>query len=185
MEQRTPIERDLRLDFFRGLALWMIFLDHIPSRLVSDAASWITIRNFGFSDATEIFIFISGYTASLVYGRKLAQQGFVKASARILHMVAADDELVDGSEVAAADRQVCEFDAVRQPVVTAEQDLARGTEVDDGTQPEQVEPFHIRAGQLAERVAAEQAAAHDLKPVDAAVAADVPHVHRAVEGHMT
>src|SRR5438270_8343518 len=72
--------RDLRLDLFRGIALWLIFLDHIPSNVVS----WITIRNFGFSDATEIFIFISGYTASLVYGRKMREQGLFKASARIL-----------------------------------------------------------------------------------------------------
>jgi hypothetical protein len=77
---RAPLERDLRLDFFRGLALWLIFVDHIPSNVVS----WITIRNFGFSDATEMFIFISGYTASLVYGRKMQEQGIVKASARIL-----------------------------------------------------------------------------------------------------
>src|SRR6478609_5564508 len=54
--------RDLRLDLFRGLALWLIFLDHIPSNLVA----WITIRNYGFSDATEIFVFISGYTATFV-----------------------------------------------------------------------------------------------------------------------
>ena len=60
--------RDLRLDFFRGLALWLVFLDHIPSNVVS----WITIRNYGLSDASEIFIFISGYTASLVYGRAIA-----------------------------------------------------------------------------------------------------------------
>ena len=51
-------ERDLRLDLFRGLALWLIFLDHIPDNIVS----WLTIRNYGFSDATEIFIFISGFT---------------------------------------------------------------------------------------------------------------------------
>jgi hypothetical protein len=100
-------------------------------------------------------------------------------------VVAAGDELVDGSEVAAGHRQRSEFDAAGQPVVAAEQDLARGAEVDDGTQPQQVEPFHIHAGQLAERVATEQAAAHHLKPVDATVAADVPHVHRAVEGYMT
>ncbi|MGA7609375.1 MAG: OpgC domain-containing protein, partial [Xanthobacteraceae bacterium] len=47
------VERDLRLDLFRGIALWLIFLDHIPSNIVS----WITIRNYGFSDATEIFVF--------------------------------------------------------------------------------------------------------------------------------
>ncbi len=76
-------ERDLRLDLFRGLALWLIFLDHIPSNIVA----WITIRNYGFSDATEIFIFISGYTAAFVYGRAMLDRGFVVASARILKRV--------------------------------------------------------------------------------------------------
>jgi hypothetical protein len=73
-------ERDLRLDLFRGLALWLIFLDHIPS----NAVSWITIRNYGFSDATEIFVFISGYTAAFVYGRAMEQHGFVVSGARVL-----------------------------------------------------------------------------------------------------
>jgi hypothetical protein len=76
----TTTQRDLRLDLFRGLALWLIFLDHIPSNLVS----WITIRNYGFSDATEIFIFISGYTAAFVYGKVMLERGFVISSARIL-----------------------------------------------------------------------------------------------------
>ena len=75
-----PTERDLRLDLFRGLALWLIFLDHIPSNLVS----WATIRNYGFSDATEIFVFISGYTAAFVYGRAMQITGFIVATARVL-----------------------------------------------------------------------------------------------------
>ena len=75
--------RDLRLDLFRGLALWLIFLDHIPSNIVN----WITIRNYGFSDAAEIFVFISGYTAAFVYGRAMQQRGFIVAGARILKRV--------------------------------------------------------------------------------------------------
>jgi hypothetical protein len=75
--------RDLRLDLFRGVALWLIFLDHIPS----NALSWITIRNYGFSDATEIFIFISGYTAAFVYGKAMEERGFVVSGARILRRV--------------------------------------------------------------------------------------------------
>ncbi len=75
-----PSGRDLRLDLFRGLALWLIFLDHIPSNIVS----WITIRHYGFSDATEIFVFISGYTAAFVYGRVWRYRGFVVGGARIL-----------------------------------------------------------------------------------------------------
>jgi hypothetical protein len=76
-------ERELRLDLFRGLALWLIFLDHLPNNILA----WLTIRNYGFSDATEIFIFISGYTAAFVYGRAMLQSGFVIASARILRRV--------------------------------------------------------------------------------------------------
>ncbi|KQY98377.1 hypothetical protein ASD45_20850 [Pseudolabrys sp. Root1462] len=76
----TTTERDLRLDLFRGLALWLIFLDHIPS----NAVSWVTIRNYGFSDATEIFVFISGYTVAFVYGRSMYLNGFLIAAARVL-----------------------------------------------------------------------------------------------------
>ncbi len=78
--QAAKGERDLRLDLFRGLALWLIFLDHIPENVVN----WFTIRNYGFSDATEIFIFISGYTAAFVYGKAMRERGFVLSSARIL-----------------------------------------------------------------------------------------------------
>ena len=77
---KVSTERDLRLDLFRGIALWLIFLDHIPS----NAVSWITIRNYGFSDATEIFVFISGYTAAFVYGRAMREHGFIIAGARVL-----------------------------------------------------------------------------------------------------
>jgi hypothetical protein len=78
--QAAPSERDLRLDLFRGVALWLIFLDHIPENIVN----WFTIRNYGFSDATEIFIFISGYTGAFVYGRAMRERGFILASAHIL-----------------------------------------------------------------------------------------------------
>lgn len=82
MEAPLPAsgERDLRLDLFRGIALWLIFLDHIPQNVVN----WFTIRNYGFSDATEIFIFISGYTAAFVYGRAMRERGIIIASARVL-----------------------------------------------------------------------------------------------------
>jgi hypothetical protein len=76
-------ERELRLDLFRGLALWLIFIDHLPPNLLT----WFTIRNYGFSDATEIFIFISGYTAAFVYGRAMLESGVVIATARILRRV--------------------------------------------------------------------------------------------------
>jgi hypothetical protein len=76
-------ERELRIDLFRGLALWLIFIDHLSP----DVLSWFTIRTYGFSDAAEIFIFISGYTAALVYGRAMFEFGFVVATARIMRRV--------------------------------------------------------------------------------------------------
>jgi hypothetical protein len=76
-------ERELRLDLFRGLALWLIFIDHLPPNILT----WFTIRNYGFSDATEIFIFISGYTAAFVYGRAMVESGVVVATARIMRRV--------------------------------------------------------------------------------------------------
>src|SRR5260370_41483384 len=72
--------RDLRLDFFRGLALIFIFIDHIPENLFG----YFTIQAVQLFDAAEIFIFISGYTAALVYGRILATQGPLFGAARIL-----------------------------------------------------------------------------------------------------
>ena len=75
--------RDLRLDFFRGLALWFIYLDHIPQNVVS----WITVRNYGFSDATEIFVFISGYTAVIAYSRMMLKTGWLRAALRIYRRV--------------------------------------------------------------------------------------------------
>ena len=72
--------RDLRLDFFRGLALILIFVDHIPENILS----YFTIQAVEFFDAAEVFIFISGYTAALVYGQTLVSQGALYATARIL-----------------------------------------------------------------------------------------------------
>ena len=73
-------QRDLRLDFFRGLSLIFIFVDHIPHNILS----YFTLQSITFFDAAEVFIFISGFTAALVYGRRLAEKGAVYATARVL-----------------------------------------------------------------------------------------------------
>jgi len=75
--------RDLRLDFFRGLALFFIFFNHVPDNEVS----WLTNRSWGFSDATEIFVFVSGYAAVLAYGGIARRQSYLLASLRILKRV--------------------------------------------------------------------------------------------------
>ena len=73
------VERDLRLDLFRGIGLWMIFLDHIPD----DVVSWLTLRNYGFSDAAEVFVFISGYLAGYIYGPIISTGHFLAATKRL------------------------------------------------------------------------------------------------------
>ena len=73
-------QRELRLDLFRGLALWLIYIDHVSP----DILTWGTIRSYGFSDAAEIFIFISGFTAALVYGRAMIESGVLIGTARVL-----------------------------------------------------------------------------------------------------
>jgi hypothetical protein len=78
-----PKGRDLRLDLFRGVANWAIFLDHIPDNVVN----WITTRNYGFSDAADLFVFISGYTASFVYARMMLDRGFVVGATRLFKRV--------------------------------------------------------------------------------------------------
>ncbi len=75
--------RDLRLDLFRGVANWAIFLDHIPDNVVN----WITTRNYGFSDAADLFVFISGYTATFVYARMMLDRGFIVGATRLTKRV--------------------------------------------------------------------------------------------------
>lgn len=84
-----PGGRDLRLDMFRGLALVMIFINHVPGTVFEN---W-TSRNFGFSDAAEAFVFMSGMAAGLAYSRRFADgpwlAGLLKvwARARQLYLV--------------------------------------------------------------------------------------------------
>ncbi|MGH7396797.1 MAG: OpgC family protein [Candidatus Rokuibacteriota bacterium] len=75
--------RDLRLDFFRGLALFCIFLDHLPNNILAQ----FTLQSVMFSDAAEVFILISGYAAGMVYGRAMERQGFLIAGIRVYHRV--------------------------------------------------------------------------------------------------
>jgi hypothetical protein len=72
--------RDLRIDFFRGVALWWIFTDHIP-------ADWLgnfSIRNFALCDATEVFVLLAGYAGGLAYGGTMRAQGWLYAGADVV-----------------------------------------------------------------------------------------------------
>jgi hypothetical protein len=81
--ESPAIERDLRLDFFRGLALFCIFIDHLPNNILRE----FTLQSVMFADAAEVFILISGYTAGMVYGRAMERQGFLIAGVRVYHRV--------------------------------------------------------------------------------------------------
>jgi hypothetical protein len=72
--------RDLRIDVCRGIALWFIFLDHVPNNI----GSWLTLRNYGFSDTAEVFVFISGVTCALAYGRVRRCEGWSAVISRSL-----------------------------------------------------------------------------------------------------
>ena len=70
---------DLRLYLLLGIATWFLFLDHIPHNVVS----LLTMRNFGFSGAVDLFVFVGGYTAAILYGRMMLERGFVVTATRI------------------------------------------------------------------------------------------------------
>ena len=52
------------IDFWRGFALLTIFIDHAPENVIQ----YVTQGNFGFSDAAEVFVFLSGASVALAYG---------------------------------------------------------------------------------------------------------------------
>ena len=68
-----PRKRDIRIDFFRGLALYMILVDHIYLNPLSK----LTYHSFGFSDSAEIFIFLSGLSCGIAYNSLLVRQGLM------------------------------------------------------------------------------------------------------------
>ena len=67
----------MRVDFFRGLALWWIFTDHIPDNWFNQ---W-SLRNFAICDSAEVFVFLAGFGAGLAYGRSMDRNGWVYAAA--------------------------------------------------------------------------------------------------------
>ncbi|MCA1299150.1 OpgC family protein [Stappia indica] len=79
----VPRPRDPRLDFFRGIGMFIIFVAHLPNNTWT---LWIPAR-FGFSDATEIFVFCSGMASAIAFGRVFDQRGWWMGAARVSHRV--------------------------------------------------------------------------------------------------
>ena len=72
-------ERDIRLDVFRGLAMGIILIAHIPN---NPWTLWIPAR-FGFSDATEMFVFCSGMASAFAFGKLYLSNGWKAGTRRV------------------------------------------------------------------------------------------------------
>lgn len=68
------------VDFWRGLCLLMIFLDHVPD----NPLAMMTIRSWGFSDAAEVFVFLAGFSAVLSFSKYFELGGFVCGLLRVV-----------------------------------------------------------------------------------------------------
>ncbi len=75
----APRQRDPRLDFYRGIAMFIILVAHVPNNRWT---GWIPAR-FGFSDATEIFVFCSGMASAIAFGGSFARKGWWLGTARV------------------------------------------------------------------------------------------------------
>jgi hypothetical protein len=71
--------RDVRVDLLRGIALLTIFVDHIPGNLLGN----LTFRNFGFSDAAELFVVLAGFSSMMAYGGCFERLGALPGLRRI------------------------------------------------------------------------------------------------------
>src|SRR5262245_54683946 len=76
----APESRDLRIDFFRGAALYMILIDHI---YYNPLTAW-TYQRFGFSDCAEVFVFLSGMSCGLAYPNMLVRIGWSALATNLL-----------------------------------------------------------------------------------------------------
>ena len=79
----TAFSHDARLYLTLGIANWSIFLDHIPNNV----ANLLTLRNFGFSGAADLFVFVVGYGVAIIHRKMALERGFVVAATRIFRRV--------------------------------------------------------------------------------------------------
>lgn len=75
----APRRRNRLMDIFRGIALLLIFVAHTPG---NDWKQFIP-GAWGFSDATEIFVFVSGMAVGYAFYPAFSQDGFATGTLRI------------------------------------------------------------------------------------------------------
>lgn len=79
----AAFQHDSRLYLTLGIANWSVFVDHIPNNVVN----MLTLRNFGFSGAADLFVFVVGYGVAIIHGRMALERGYVVAATRIFRRV--------------------------------------------------------------------------------------------------
>lgn len=79
----AAFEQDPRLYLTLGIANLSVFVDHIPNNVVNQ----LTLRNFGFSGAADLFVFVVGYGVAIIHGRMALERGYLVAATRIFRRV--------------------------------------------------------------------------------------------------
>ncbi|WP_323121146.1 OpgC domain-containing protein [Burkholderia alba] len=81
-----PPQRYAELDFFRGLVLLVIVVDHIGGSILSR----VTLHAYALCDAAEVFVFLGGFATAIAYNslaerrtEAAARQRFIKRSFEI------------------------------------------------------------------------------------------------------
>ena len=79
----AAFHHDARLYLTLGIANWSVFVDHIPNNVVN----LLTLRNFGFSGAADLFVFVVGYGVAIIHGRMALERDYLVAATRIFRRV--------------------------------------------------------------------------------------------------
>lgn len=69
MDPHRP--RSIEVDFFRGIVLIVIVLDHIPGGVLQH----LMLHAYAFCDSAEVFVCLGGYASAAAYGAVLNKKG--------------------------------------------------------------------------------------------------------------
>jgi hypothetical protein len=76
----SPVRRSLEIDFFRGLVLIVIALDHVEGSVLSR----FMLHNYAYCDAAEVFVFLGGYASAAAYTNVATYRSVYAARRRFL-----------------------------------------------------------------------------------------------------
>ncbi|OXC71878.1 OpgC domain-containing protein [Caballeronia sordidicola] len=76
----SPNRRSLEVDFFRGIVLLVIAVDHISGSVLSK----FTLHSYAFCDSAEVFVFLGGYASAAAYTTLAASRSHGAARRRFL-----------------------------------------------------------------------------------------------------